>query len=565
MPSIFELADAYVEEAARLNPYDATFEGIPGYDDKATDFSPEGTAARAEHDRRTLAQLDDAVVANESERLTREVMRERLNSQLAIYNAGEPLRDLNILQPPSGSIRQVFDQMTANSEADWQAISRRLELAPAALAGYRVTLDLGIQQGKTSTSRIALAVATQAETWSGAEGRPSSFFHRLVEPYAVSEAPSSALAADLSKGADAAAEAYAEFAAYLRTTYAPKADSRDGSGEARYQIHSRQYNGCDLDLRETYDWGWDELYRIEEEMRRTADRISPGATPQEAVELLNTDPDRAIHGAEAYREWLQEVHDQALAEMDGVHFDLPDRIKTIEVKIPPPGGALAPYYTAPSEDFSRPGRTWWPVGSSSRFPRWDRISIAYHEGVPGHHLQVGAVRCFGDTLSRFQQMASISGHGEGWALYAERLMGELGFLENPEYYLGMLSGQALRAVRVVVDIGLHLGYPLPSTEGENAGRSWDYDLAVDFSASRALQTEEFMKSEILRYLGWPAQAISYKVGERIWMDTREKVKQRMGADFDLKQFHTAALALGPLGLELLEPEIMRTLEAGSET
>ncbi len=565
MPSIFEIADAHVEEAARLNPYDATFEGIPGYDDKATDFSPEGDAERAEHDRRTLAQLENAVVTSESERLAREVMRERLESQLTVHAAGEPLRDLNVLQPPSGSIRQVFDQMPANSEADWQAISRRLELAPTALAGYRATLDLGIQQGKTSTSRLALAVAAQAETWSGAEGRPSSFFHRLIEPYAESKARSSSLVVDLSKGADAAAEAYADFAVYLRATYAPKAESRDGSGEDRYQIHSRQYNGCELDLRETYDWGWDELYRIEEEMRRTADRISSGATPLEAVKLLNTDPDRAIDGEEAYRGWLQEVHDQALADMDGVHFDLPDRIKTIEVKIPPPGGALAPYYTAPSEDFSRPGRTWWPTGSSSHFPRWDRVSIAYHEGVPGHHLQVGAVRCFGDTLSRFQQMAFVSGHGEGWALYAERLMGELGYLENPEYYLGMLSAQALRAVRVVVDIGLHLGYPLPSTEGENAGRSWDYDLAVDFSATRALQTEEFMKSEILRYLGWPAQAISYKVGERIWMDTREKVKQRMGADFDLKQFHTAALALGPVGLELLEPEIMRTLEAGSVT
>ncbi len=565
MPTILEIADAYVEESARLNPYDATLEGIPGYDDKATDFSPDGASARADHDRRTLTELDAAEVTNESDRLAREVMRERLNSQLAIYDAGEPLSDLNVLAPPSGVIRQVFDQMPANSEADWQAISRRLELAPQALAGYRATLDRGLREGKTSTSRIALAVANQAETWSGAEGRPSSFFHRLIDSYAKSGTPSSGLAKDLSKGADAAAAAYADLAIYLRTTYAPKAETDDGSGEDRYQLHSRQYNGCDLDLRETYDWGWQELYRIEDEMRLTANRISAGATPQEAVKLLNTDPERAIEGEEPYRQWLQEVHDQALSDMDGIHFDLPDQIKTIEVKIPPPGGALAPYYSAPSEDFSRPGRTWWPVGSSSSFPRWDRVSIAYHEGVPGHHLQVGAVRCFGDTLSRFQQTVFVSGHGEGWALYAERLMAELGYLENPEYYLGMLSGQALRAVRIVVDIGLHLGFPIPPTEGENAGKTWDYDFAVDFAASRALQTEEFMKSEVLRYLGWPAQAISYKVGERVWMDARESVKQALGSKFNLKQFHTAALALGPVGLELLEPEIMRALQSDVES
>ena len=563
MSSIFEIADSYVEESARLNPYDATLEGIPGYDDQATDYSPEGIAARAEHDRQTLIQLDSLVADNESDRLAKEVMRERLNSQLALHDAGESLADLNVLQPPSGSIRQVFDQMPTQSEADWLAIARRLHLVPGALAGYRATLDRGIEEGKTSTSRIALAVAVQAETWSGAEGRSSSFFHRLTEAFAKSAKPSAGLMADLARGADAAADAYAEFAIYLRTKYAAKASTRDGSGEDRYKLHSRQYNGIDLDLRETYDWGWQELYRIEDEMRRTADRILPGATPQEAVHLLNSDPDRSIEGVEAYREWLQQLHDQALADMDGNHFDLPNQIKKMEVRIPPPGGALAPYYTAPSEDFAWPGRTWWPVGSDTRFPRWDRVSIAYHEGVPGHHLQVGAVRCFRDTLSRYQQTAFVSGHGEGWALYAERLMGELGYLENPEYYLGMLSGQALRAVRVVVDIGLHLGFPIPASEGENAGKGWDYDFAVEFSALRAGQTDEFMKSEVLRYLGWPAQAISYKVGERAWLSTRDSVRQALGADFDLKQFHTAALALGPLGLELLQPEIMRTLQPSS--
>jgi len=559
MPTIFEIADAYVEESARLHPYRATMAGIPGYDDQATDYSPAGAAARAEHERRTMHALDAAVAANENDRLAREVMRERLNAELALYDAGEHLVDLNVLRPPSGTIRQVFDLMPKRTEADWQAIAKRLQLAPAALAGYRAALDEGIAAGKVTTSRIALAVATQAQTWSGNGDRSASFFHRMVESYSATASPNAALAADLVSGADAATAAYAAFAVYLRETYAPRSSSRDGSGEERYRLHCRQYNGCDLDLRETYDWGWQELYRIEEEMRRTAGRISPGATPEEAVRLLNTDPARAIEGVEPYREWLQQLHDEAIAAMDGAHFDIPERIKRIEVLIPPPGGALAAYYTAPSEDFSWPGRTWWPVGSSTRFPRWDRVTIAYHEGVPGHHLQVGAVRCLADRLSRFQQTAFVSGHGEGWALYAERLMGELGYLENPEYYLGMLSAQALRAVRVVVDLGLHLGYRIPASEKEHAGEAWTYDLAVDFATRRANQTEEFMKSEVLRYLGWPAQAISYKVGERVWLQTREAARTAQGAAFDLKRFHTAALALGPQGLDMLQPEVLRAL------
>ena len=558
MANVFEIADAYVEESARLDPYDATLEGIPGYDDQITDYSPQGAAARAEHDRRTLRALEATPASEAKDRLAREVMTERLNARLALFLNAEHLVDLNVLRPPSGSIRQAFDLMPKESETDWQSIARRLRQAPQALHGFRETLDEGIRQGRVTTKRIAVAVAEQAETWSG-NGGGSSFFHRLIEPYGAGP-QNGALATDLAIGADATAAAYADFAVYLRNVYTPMAVERDGSGPERYLLHCRQYNGCDLDLRETYDWGWQELYRIEAEMRRTADRIAPGATPQEAVQILNTDPTRAIDGVDAYRDWLQQLHDQALADMDGVHFDVPDRIKNIEVLIPPAGGALAPYYTPPSEDFASPGRTWWPVASSSRFPRWDRVSIAYHEGVPGHHLQVGAVRCLKEALSRYQQVAFISGHGEGWALYSERLMGELGYLENPEYYLGMLSAQALRAVRVVVDLGLHLGFTLPASETEHAGEAWTYDLAVEFATKRANQTEAFMKSEVLRYLGWPAQAISYKVGERAWLDTRSAVKAAQGAAFDLKRFHSAAISLGPVGLALLEPEVLRALQ-----
>jgi len=239
---------------------------------------------------------------------------------------------------------------------------------------------------------------------------------------------------------------------------------------------------------------------------------------------------------------------------------VPEQIRPIEVMIPPPGGALAAYYTAPSEDFSTPGRTWWPVGTATTFPLWDRVTIAYHEGVPGHHFQVGGARCLGDKLSRYQKsLGFVSGYGEGWALYAERLMGELGYLENPDYYLGMLTAQALRAYRVVVDIGLHLGLKIPASESFHPDEVWNYDLAIDFGMSAANQTYEFTQSEVVRYLGMPAQAISYKVGEREWLRARESAKARFGDKFDLKAFHTAALNLGPLNLEMLAPEIERAL------
>ena len=203
------------------------------------------------------------------------------------------------------------------------------------------------------------------------------------------------------------------------------------------------------------------------------------------------------------------------------------------------------YYTGPSEDFARPGRTWYPTMGNTRFPLWGEVSICYHEGVPGHHLQVAQVRYLADQLTRFQRLlAWSSGHGEGWALYAERLMGELGYLENPDYELGMLRAQAMRAVRVIVDIGMHLELRIPDTESYHPGERWTPEIALPFVISRAMFPEQFMRSEVDRYLGIPGQAISYKVGERVWLECREDAKARRGAGFDLKDWHHHALEPG---------------------
>jgi uncharacterized protein (DUF885 family) len=291
-------------------------------------------------------------------------------------------------------------------------------------------------------------------------------------------------------------------------------------------------------------------------MAATAGRIKAGATVEEATELLETDPARAVEGVDAYREWLQVLHDDALEALHGTHFDIPEEIRSMEVMIPPAGSAAAAYYTGPSEDFARPGRTWWPTMGRDVFPKWGDVTTAYHEGVPGHHLQVGGARCLGEEISRYQRLLGfISGYGEGWALYAERLMGELGYLENPDYYMGLLSAQALRAVRVIIDIGMHHEMRIPAGEAFHPGEVWGHDLAVEFAIEKTRRPREFMSSEVVRYLGWAAQAISYKVGERFWLEAREAAKRRMGPEFDLKRFHSEALDLGPMGLGQLKREL----------
>jgi uncharacterized protein (DUF885 family) len=354
----------------------------------------------------------------------------------------------------------------------------------------------------------------------------------------------------LDTAARGATAAYAELATFLRNDYGPKAADRDAVGQDRYRLAARASLGADVDLLDTYAWGWEELHRIEADMAATADRILSGATVAEAEHLLETDPARAIDGVDAFRQWLQDLMDRTIGALDGTHFAIPAPVRRVEAMIAPPGGAAAMYYTGPSEDFSRPGRTWYPT-----LPLWGEVSIAYHEGVPGHHLQVGQVVYLGERLSRYQRTSFVSGHGEGWALYAERLMDELGYLDTPDLRLGMLRAQAMRAVRVVVDLGMHLELTIPAHDRFHPGERWTPELGQAFVNERSHFPADFMASEIVRYLGLPAQAISYKVGERVWLDAREEVRRQQGAAFDLKAFHARALDLGPLGLDLLRTEL----------
>jgi len=292
-------------------------------------------------------------------------------------------------------------------------------------------------------------------------------------------------------------------------------------------------------------------------MRSAAERILPGEPLPMVIDHLDRDVARTIDGEDALRSWLQELIDQTLDDLEGVHFDIPEPIRRVEAMIAPPGGAAAMYYTGPSEDFSRPGRTWYPTLGRTHFPIWGEVSICYHEAVPGHHLQIGMTRYLTERLNRFQRtLAWNAGHGEGWALYAERLMGELGYLDDPAYELGMLRAQAMRAVRVIVDIGLHLELAIPQGE-PHGGERWTPELALPFVVKHSYFDEEFMASEVDRYLGWPGQAISYKVGERVWLECREDLRRRMGDAFDLKDFHSRALELGPMGLDQLRTELGR--------
>jgi len=555
---IARLSDHYVTRAAVLDPIAATFEGIPGHDAELTDYSPDGIGARLEHSRATLRELRGATPDDDAERVAAEVLRRYLEVGVELMETDEDLRPLRVIGSPVSEVRLCFDLMPRETRDDWATVAARVAGVPHALDGLREALDAGVQRGIVAARRQAVACAQQADTWGGVDAETAPYFLTLVHAHDAAGIGDDGLRSRLEESARRATEAYASLGRYLVEEYLPHAEERDAVGPERYSRLARAFTGTTLDLHETYAWGWDELHRIESAMRDVGERVLPAQPIADVIDHLEHDPTRMIEGEDALRAWLQDLIDSTIDDMDGTHFDIPEPLRRCEAMIAPPGGAAAMYYTGPSEDFTRPGRTWYPTLGRTQFPLWGEVSICYHEAVPGHHLQVGTMRYRRDRLNRFQRtMGWNAGHGEGWALYAERLMGELGYFEDAGFELGMLRAQAMRAVRVVVDIGLHLELPIPDDEEFRPGETWAPEVALDFVINRSRFPADFMTSEVDRYLGWPGQAISYKVGERVWLRARDEARRRQGPAFDLKQFHTRALELGSMGLDQLEEELAR--------
>jgi uncharacterized protein (DUF885 family) len=552
--AVFRLADTYVEDLCGLDPFLASSIGEPGHDDQVTDFSPDGVESRADLGRATLRTLDATTPENDADRLAAAVIRDRTEVLLEGHAAGNPWRQLSNFDSPITFVRQAFDLAPRNTADDWEHIATRMARVPDALRGFAASLRHGLDTNQVAPRRQALVCAAQAATLGGETGTGAPYFAAL----AAAGAAQGASDERLRSGATLATAAYAELAKYLRDEYAPRARESDAAGEAVYALGVRRWLGLTCDLREVYAWGWEELHRVEAEMMRTADVIAPGVGLDGTIALLRDDPARGLDSIDELLGFLQNLTDRTIEELDGVHFDIPQEIHRVECRQAPPGTAAAMYYTPPSADFSRPGRTWYPARDRTRFPLWTEVSTAYHEGVPGHHLQVGLCMTFQDRLSRFQrELGFYSGHGEGWALYAERLMEELGYLENPDYRLGMLAAHAFRAMRVIVDIGLHLQLEIPQNETYEPGRVWDWDVALPFVTRYSyFGGPGFSLSELERYCGMPAQAISYKVGERTWLDIRAQLRSRSGSDFDLKRFHMDALHMGSLPLDQLQRELL---------
>jgi uncharacterized protein (DUF885 family) len=433
MVTVGELADRFVEEMAALDPCAATAMGMAGHDAELTDYGPEGVAARAALIRGTLSRLGPPP-ASGAEPVEAAVMRERLGAELALYDAGLRLGEVNVLDGSLQRLRLVFDLMDSSGEAAWENVAARLRRLPAALDSHRAGIMRAAADGCVAALRQVERSAGQCELWTG-------WFRELAASYG--DGP---LREELERNAVRVNAALQGFARFLREELAPIASRRD--------------------------------------------------------------PAYLVTGVGRFREWMQELADRTIETLAGVHFDVPAPLRRLECRISPPGSGGI-YYTRPSEDFSRPGRVWWSVpDGTAELSTWRAATTIFHEGAPGHHLQLGHMVYRADRLNRYQRLACrVSGHSEGWALYAERLTDELGYLDDPGEHLGMLQAQAFRAARVVMDIGMHLELEIPGGTGFHEGERWTPALGRALLRERMIDDQPFLDFEIDRYLGRPGDLV----------------------------------------------------------
>ncbi|GGR49202.1 uncharacterized protein (DUF885 family) [Nocardioides luteus] len=548
--------DRYVEELCALDPLIATYVGVSGHDAELPDLSPDGMQAVEDLNREAYADVAAITPVDEREQVAKDAFLERIGLDIEFADARLDRKLVSVIASGVHGLREAFDLMPTGTEEDWEAIGSRLSGLPDAVAGYTATLREEAAAGRVSAAAQYAQVVEQIRGWTGQKGS-GDFFTGLV---AQAEAAPASLRTALEASAAKASEAFASFGHFKAEELVPVGLPKEAVGRDHYRLASRRYLGAEIDLEETYAWGWEELERLSDDMKATAERILPGSSVTEAARHLDQDPARQLTSTDALVEWMQTTANRAVAELGDVHFDIPEPVRRIECMIAPTtdGGI---YYTGPSEDFTRPGRMWWSVPESvTSFSTWRELTTVYHEGVPGHHLQVAQTADRSELLNRWQRlMCWVSGHGEGWALYAERLMDDLGYLDDPGDRLGMLDGQSFRAARVIIDIGMHLELTIPEDNpfGFHPGEVWTPALGREFIGQHCLMEDAFLDFEVARYLGWPGQAPSYKVGERIWLQAREDARARAGDAFDLKAFHRAALDLGSLGLDPLRDALGR--------
>lgn len=543
-PSLLDATcEDFVYDLVEQSPTLATELGLSGYDDQLQDFSPEYWNAIADRIRDLIADVDalnDGTDASDDDDdfdgvdyVTGAILRDRMAIELELHHHGEDLRMLNNVTSPVQVIRKTLTIMPKETDEDVHNVASRLLAVRTALSGYRESLAEAAGQGDVASQRQIDAVISQCEA--------------LAEDGTMLE--SLGLSAD-SEPVRHAKNAFAEMADWLSIELAPLASHTDAVGRERYELFSQFFLGRAIDLDEAYEWSIEALAELVAKQQGVAKELyGEECTSRGAYRRLDSDEDYTLDDDHHLVDWMQRMSDRLITQLDGELFTLPEEIKTLDCRVDHSGtGGLL--YTPPSEDLARPGTLWWSVPEGEEFfHAWHELAHICHEGVPGHHVQQGIAMAQRTTLNLWRRTVNWNAaHGEGWAVYAEKVMEELGFFEDPGYRMGLLDSMRMRLARVAVDIGVHLHKKTPDSSG-----NWDVSYAKAFLRDNSAMNEQNLSFELDRYMGWPAQATSYALGYRDWMDLRDKAREQ---GMTLRDFHDKALRLGSMPMDMLAHHIL---------
>jgi uncharacterized protein (DUF885 family) len=550
------LFDATWEQELRDNPNAASALGDARYNDRWTDMSIAALEARHAGDLRTLATLR-AIARSDlppAEQLNYDLFEREYLQRVEVWPFKHYLYDL---KPREGiqtlsEIAEVLPFETVKDYEDWIA---RLNGVGRLVDQHIELLRLAAREGRTQPRVLMERVVPQLALQVAREAQASPFYAPLRRmPAAIAQADRTRLAADARAAIDASViPAYRRLQRYFVSEFLPATRSSVGisttpQGEAYYRNRVAFHTTTEsLTVEQIHAIGLEEVARIRAAMLAIRDSVGFQGTLQQFFVYLRTDP-RFYYGTpkelfEAYHVVAKRI-DPALGRLFGKLPRTPFGIREIPPTSAP--NTTTAYYQQPSTDGRRPGYYYVNLHRPEARPKYEMEVLTVHEAVPGHHLQI-ALAFEQPGLPMFRRHGEYTAYVEGWALYSESLGEELGLYQDPYSKFGQLTYDMWRAVRLVVDTGIH-------------AKGWSRQQAIEYFRDNAAKTETDIVNEVDRYISWPGQALAYKVGQLRIRALRAAAEQELGARFDVRAFHDALLASGALPLDVLERQMRAWIE-----
>lgn len=549
---LLDLMDDVWEFELTSKPLLATDVGDPRGQDRLADMTIEAIARRADKSRSLLSDLQqiDPDSLSRQRRVDHELVRRRLERQLADYRFKLHLMPINNREGFHISFPELPRLMDPRTEAEFRDYVARLRDFKRYTDEHIALMRAGLEAGLTQPAVIMRGTLSQLEPHIVADPSQSLLIKNISKESrsGLDDATWERLESEILKAIrESVVPAYETFAGFLRREYLPGCRGTVGAaalpnGRELYRDRIKQFTTIDVTSQELHQTGLAEVARIRGEMETIRDEVGFDGDLQDFFQHLRTSPEfYAKTGEELMKEvaLILKRADGRLPEVFGRLPRTPYGIREVPAYVAPQ--TTTAYYWPPATDGSRAGFYYVNTYDLSARPLYQLQALSLHEAVPGHHLQL-AIQAELEDLHPIRRQSSFTAFIEGWALYSEKLGKEMGFYEDPYQDFGRLSMEAWRACRLVVDTGLH-------------SMGWTRQQAIDYMRDNTALSEHNVVAEIDRYIGWPGQALAYKVGELTIRRLREEAEDRLGDRFDLRGFHDRVLEAGSIPLPLLEDRV----------